>query len=555
MRTLTPEAPTPRSPARRVRAVARRSLTVQRSGMRLARGAAGVGVAASSRWLVSRFWPRSPETNENTSVTYVEASDDRTTLVWIHDYWTEAYGTGSVNLTVELVDVEGAVVATDVLSLRGRATEVVDVRELCRRHGVALPHHGQLVVRMHADALVAGRPVQVVADYVDDHGNASGVHGQYGFCERPLAQAVGSMRVDARPGHHTLVMVPNTFAGGHTVRPSLSVFNARGESQAASLDPLAPLATAMVRLDEVVDGLDGFLGGEDGHVSVRLPYPAARLLCRTESPDGTRVVNHGTIDRTSDQLPGCPAEWTASHAVATLPVALAGCDVALVVPNRLGRHAGPHRLHLRFRGADGAVLAAHQVTVVRNGSVRVPVSDLARRTAPGAAHVLVHATPIDPDEDAPSLLELVVLLERDGRPVAEALAGGGFFNDPVPPGLPWPDLRRTRIFSRAVLGHGHRTEIVLANPSSRPDFDVTATPLVRVLDLAGEEVGSFTLTIPPNGAVTFDPAEMIGAAVERLGPTGAAVITLRDTTARLYGYCAIDRPGAAAIRFDHLIGG
>ena len=116
-------------------------------------------------------------------------------------------------------------------------------------------------------------------------------------------------------------------------------------------------------------------------------------------------------------------------------------------------------------------------------------------------------------------------------------------------------MRRTRIFSRVITDERTRTRVFLANPCSRDDYDVVATPSVRLLNLDGEVIGTVVPEIPPHGCVELDIAQVFGECVDALGPSGRGLLKVRDTEARLYGFCFVDIAGAPAMPLDHLIGG
>ena len=174
------------------------------------------------------------------------ADDTRTTLAWLHNYWSDAYKIERPVLDATLIDAAGHEVATWVIALEPDATEVIDIREQCRSVAVALPFEGQLLLRLAHENVVPGRPVQVFAEYVADGGQATGVHGQYGLVDRPLAQVVSGMRVEAGNGVRTAVVFANSFEGSHGATPmraELEVRNAAGARRHVHLDRLAPRAT------------------------------------------------------------------------------------------------------------------------------------------------------------------------------------------------------------------------------------------------------------------------------------------------------------------------
>src|SRR4029078_10364386 len=109
---------------------------------------------------------RKPVDPVNTSLTWARADESMTTLVWLHNYWSDAYGIAAPHLHASLVDLAGATVATFEIDLDPDATEAIDVRARCRELGVPLPHEGELLLALRDDAIVPGGPVQVFGEYV-----------------------------------------------------------------------------------------------------------------------------------------------------------------------------------------------------------------------------------------------------------------------------------------------------------------------------------------------------------------------------------------------------
>lgn len=532
-----------------------------RSARRFVLGSRGLGAGVAARWLWQRGARPEPST-QNSAFAWVVANERRTTVAWFHNYWSDTYGIPRPTLAFALLDQEGAARHTWTETLEPDATIAIDVREVCRDTDIPLPFEGQLLTRLDDDRLVPGRPVQCLVDYIDDEGNATGVHGQYGLMRNPLAQTVSGMRVESGPGVRTAVVVTNPYDGpgspaGLVAR--VTVLNGKGGKRSRHVGPISPRGARRVWLDELFPGLPTFLEGQAGHVAVRLPCPSSRLATVLEYDDGRWITNHGTVDRVFDQGRGVPETWRSTFPVVS---ALVRCDhrrdTVLTFPNRLGPASSRYDVLVKIYAQHGALLAEGAVPIPPNGVARLSARELLTSRGiglPMVAGAEVTVRPVVRMAETPAVLDLLVGLTEDDRLLGEVQVGSDFFNADVPPGLRVPDVRRTRTFGRVLVGAGRRSWIFLANPAGRDPYDGVAHPSVTLLDRSGVEQAVVDLELPPHGSVLLDVADAFPDATKMLGTTGSGIVRVRDTTARVYGFSFVETAGSTTIPIDHLVGG
>lgn len=496
----------------------------------------------------------------NSGLAYATADEQATTLVWLFNYWHDAYGIPEPDVDIRLVDPSGRSVAERRIRLAPDATAVVDVRDLCRSSGVGLPFIGQVLLSLEHEHLVAGRPLQMFVEYARDDGARSGVHGQYGLQRRAAGQVVGCIRAEGGRRGRTGVVVVNAFDGRNGTRPmraAVEVRNADGRRLRTRLPALGPMASRMVWLDELFPSLDRFLSGRTGHARVYLPTPSSRLA--TVYDTGDRVIyNRAAVENGWSQQPGRPAGWTASAPVAACPVRVdERYDTRLTLPNVLGPSRGAYWFDCTVRAPDGAIVCRGRELVPEGGLRTVSLGRLLAGQGvdrcTGMAEITVERA--DAGDELPQMFDVLVGLERDGDLVAEALIGGEYLNGPVPPGAGLPDVRRTRNFGRVRVGDGDRTLVFLGHPAAVPGYDVEAHAAVTLVDLGGRPVDAVELTLPAHGSVVLDVAETFPGAREALGVRGWGMVKVRATDARLYGTHLVETDGATTAVFDHLVGG
>lgn len=497
----------------------------------------------------------------NSSFTWAVADDSTNTIAWLHNYWSDAYGMEAVSLRSSLIDRSGALAAAWEIHLATDATVAIDVREVCRLHNVPLPFEGQLLLELEGEKLVAGRPVQLFAEYLREDGEGTGVHGQYGLLSRPAAQILSSMRVESGDGTRTAVVLVNPFSSPRatTLRSEITVVASDGRTRKAKLPALAPRASERVYVDDVVPDLDAFLGGETGNMRVKVPCPMSRIATMVEYSDDRRVVNHGTIDRSYDQGAGIAAGWTASTPVTS---AMVVCDqrrdTVLTFQNVWGPVPVTYRVHIVLRDADGSELASRDITVPRLHTQHVSLREMltsAGVALPAMAHAELSLLPERGVDEMPTTFDALLGIFDDGRLAAEVVIGSDFYNADVPPDVTWPAVRRTRTFGRVRVGSGARTTIFLTHPRSDQTHDAVAEPTATLLDTSGTSRVQKTLHIPAGGFACFDIEELFPEAKALLGPTGFGTLRIRDTGAKLYGYYFVETPGAKTFPICHLIGG
>jgi hypothetical protein len=532
-----------------------------RVGRRMVRRAAVSARDVGPRaFVASVFDGRRPSRSiTNASLTWATAREGRNTVVWIHEYWNDTYGVVDPAVTVTLIRDDGSVVAAWSLPLTPRSTHAVDVRGECLARGVALPFEGQLRAEIDSDALVGGRPLQLLAEYRDDNANASMVHGQYGPSARPLAQVIGAIRVDPDAVAQWLSLT-NGFAGGprSSMRPQVTIRAHDGRTRRVRLPAVAAGTSTLVDLHALVPDLATFLGGRAGQVGVRLPYPASRIASCTVFADGRRVVNHGTIDRVFDQSRGVPSNWSESWPVVSVPfVARPDLETVITVPNRLGPVLGPQRVTITLYDAGGTSVGDETHDIDPDAMVEIRSHAVLGRLGvpePFVGHVELTARLLDDSDAQPAILDVVVGIEHRGLLIGEVLAGGAFFNAPVPPRFPSPDVRRTRVFGLVRLGAGERTHVFLANPAGRDDYEVRSETVLTLVDETGCTVATAEVQLAPHGGRWFDLDLVFPTGRAALEPTGVGALRVRDTTARVYGYFVIEN-GGQTVMIDHLVGG
>ena len=529
---------------------------------RVVDGARGLGPSVTLAWAARRVTGKLARRHENTSFTWVIADHRTTTIAWLHNYWSDAYGIDRPELSAELFDTSGASVACWSVGLEPDATTSIDIRERCLARAVQLPFEGQLLLRLVDDKLMAGRPVQVFAEYERDDGESTGVHGQYGEMEMPAAQVVSTMRVEGQRGNRTAVIVMNAYngPGGLTpMRAELSVLSADGRHQRARLPALAPRASRRVYVDEVFPDLARFLGDDPGHLRLKLPCPSSRVSTLVEYEDGRRIVNHGTVDRIFDQGAGVPVGAAEAGPVAS---AFVICDdrwdTELTLPNVWGPVASAYEAQIDVFGSDGGHLVTHTVQVPRDGLVQIamrPVLQNAGVPLPAVGHAQVSVRPSSAIDEWPVTFDLLVgLLKRDEL-VGEVQVGSDFYNAPVPAGARWPDIRRTRVFGRVRVGRALRTYVFLSHPLAGRGHGAPAKPQLTLVSSDGTRKLTHRVELPTHGCLLAEVTKLFPEAPHFLGESGAGTLRVRDTDARLYGFYFVDSDYARTVPVCHLIGG
>jgi len=548
--------------AKTIRSRGRQSL---RAARRVTGGARSFGPRTTAEWA----WSRRPgdhgsgATAENTSFTWVQASERSTTHVVVHNYWSDAYGIERPELQASLITTDGTVLDQWTFTLPPDGTEVIDVRTRCAAAAIALPFEGQLLLRLAHDDVVAGRPVQHYADYLRDDGESSGVHGQYGFIQLPLAQGVGTMRVESGSGRRTAVVLHNAYAGPGSptsMEVPVDVFAHDGRRRSVRLDPLAAGASRLVWLDECFDGLDAFLDDRPGHVRVELGCPSSRVFTYVAlPPDGRPVVNHGTVDRLLQQDPGVPVSWTESWPVLSMLVWCDGDrDTVVALPNLWGPARADYPVRIDVFDEAGQRVATERLTVPAGGLTERSMAELLRDAGVGlpfTGNAEVRLRAPAGVEELPAVFDGLVAIRAAGTLVGEVQVGSEFYNAAMPPECRQPDIRRTRIFGRVVVGADRRTWIHLAHPVADDGEHAASATLLTLLDGSGEHRSTREVALPPHGSLLSTVEDLFPEAAELLGPSGTGVLRVRDTTARLYGFAALEVDGARTIAIDHLTGG
>jgi hypothetical protein len=496
--------------------------------------------------------PPGPATNSG--LVWLRAGGGWDTTVWLHDYWLDAYG-------IEGVAVAATVLGRHTVVAPPGATTRLRASALCARHGVALPFEGQLLLEVTHERLVAGRPVQVHADYTHP-GGQTGVHGQYGLMAMPTTHVAGNLRLDPGPGSTTWIIVGNHYVGPGgpcPMRAGVTVADADGRSRHAELPVLPPLGVRRVVLHDVFGDLTAFLGGRPGQIRVRVPCPGTRITAFTAYPDGRVVASHATDDRVFDRNPGLPGDWTATWPVAATPLFWdAHRDTTLTFINRWGPVPADQRVTVRVYDRDGVIQAGCGLVVPRDGVRELALGAVCRAAGlrPGIV-ALAESTvePAAPQVQRPVRFDVVAGLLLDGRRVGEVQTGSEIYNAPPPTGMGWPDVRRTRTFARVDLSAGSDQGLFLAHPLGAPSSAVMAATALTLIDGRGRPVARHDVRIPPHGFVATSLDAIFPDGRARLGPGGVGALRVRSVDARLFAYHTVRPSGRAALSVDHLMGG
>lgn len=532
---------------------------VARSTRRIVDGGRGLGFTTTARWGIDQL-TGGPPALVNTSLTWVRADTDTTTVVWINNYWSDAYGIECPHIEGELLGADGTTVATFAVDLAVDATVVLDTREILRDQGVSFPFDGQVLLQVRHERIVPNRPLQVFAEYRRDSGECSGVHGQYGLLATPAAQVVSAMRVEAGPDVRTGFIVTNAYDGAgnpRAMKTTLAVHAADGRVRSVHLPPVPARGTIVAYADELIPDLAAHLDGQPGHARIRLACPSSRIATFLESgPAQRRIVNHGTVDRIFDQENGIRPGWTASWPVASVCGRVDDrTDTVLAMPNVWGPVASDYVARIDVYRPDGSFVARHEQLIGRACFAEVGLRAIVGAEIGTIFHAEVSVRSPRADAERPHTFDLLVGVHVDGTLVAEAQVGAEFYNAAVPDGVRWMDIRRTRIFGRVDQREGRCTWIFLGFPVGQADAPGPTEPLLTLVSADGLRRSSTTITLPAHGCRQFAIDELFAEADAVLGPDGIGQLRVRDTEARLYGYSWVEHPTATTFPLDHLIGG
>jgi hypothetical protein len=537
-----------------------------RIGRRVIAGGMGLGFGATFGWVNGRIrHVQPPPQATNSAFVWARAANDCSTIVWIHNYWSDTYDIPNPTISCTLLSGPGIAVASVEVDLPKDGTIGVDVRTICRDHHIDLPFEGELLLEVTHEKIMAGRPLQVFAEYVHDSGEATGVHGQFGFTTKPFANLVASMRVEEGNGARTSFVIVNSYTGParRAIRPVLELYSADGRTMKKRLPAIPQLASRRIYTKDVFPTADEFLGGSTGHARVLMPCPSSRMATLIEFPDGRDVVNHGTDSRLLDQGPGLPRDWSTTWPVAGGMVLLGpNRDTVISLPNNWGPYAEPYVATIDVFSPDGARLASQEVRVAKHGWSQVSVGELlASHGVSQSQWPVAHAEVSLGASDShpfyrPATFDIMVAILDHGRLAGEVGVGGELFNCDIPPGLRMFPGRRTRTFGRVQIGPDVDTHIVLVHPTSDASHTVVAEPVLTLIGGDGRQRSSLEdVTIPVHGCVQLSVHDDFPDAVAVLGESGAGAVRVRNLNARLYGYYYTERRGAVTFPICHLIGG
>ena len=554
---------TPVATRRRVRRFGRAVRRVTTAGAHL-------GPAAPTAFTMRRLRGQRLTEPVNTSLTWVIADNDRTTRLWVHHYWADAYGGIDPALSAQLIDLDGRTVAAWSVEVPPHGLRVIDIAEQCAASGIPLPFEGQILLRAEHEGLVAGRPVQVFGEYRGGVG-ASGVHGQYGLQIKPASQLISGMRVDPSSSSRSAVVVVNAYDGtprGASKKSTLRLYNANGESRSVRLAEIEHRASRRVYVDELFDDVGGFLGDRPGHLVVSVACPSSRLLNLVEYDDGRCIVNHGTVDRLFDQGPGVEFAGTVpTQPVTSLPV---WCDdvreTIVTLPNRWGPLANDYSVTIDVFDLSGLHRATLVEMVPSNGLRVVRIGEALRREGIEESfrgHAEVRVAPNGAVDEWSAWVDMIVGFEDRGLLAGEVQVGSDFFNCDSDHGLPEPLIRRTRVTGRVASGEGLIAWLFVAHPVAstpearcdRRDSMPSAAVTLTLLDSEGRERAMKTVDLPAHGGLCAAVRDLWPELDALLAPVGTGTVRVRSTEARLYGYSWIEEPDSLTFPICHLIGG
>ena len=554
---------TPVATRRRVRRFGRAVRRVTTAGAQL-------GPAAPAAFTIHRLRGQQPPDPVNTSLTWVVADSDHTTRLWVHHYWADAYGGIDPSLSAQLIDGYGQMVASWSVQVPPHGLRVIDIAEQCGACGVPLPFEGQLLLRAEHEGLVPGRPVQVFGEYRSRAGS-SGVHGQYGLQTKPASQLISGMRVDPSRSNRSAVVIVNAYDGTPrraSKHSTLRLFNAHGESRSVRLAEIEHRASRRVYVDEVFEDVDGFLGGQPGHMVVSVPCPSSRLLNFVEYDDGRFIVNHGTVDRLFDQGPGvASAGASPTQPVTSLPV---WCDddrdTIVTLPNRWGPLTNNYLATIDVYDLGGRHRATLTELVPANGLRVIRMYEALRREGiegPFHGHAEVRVAPKGVLDEWPAWVDMLVGFEDHGRLAGEVQVGSDFFNCDSDDGLPEPLIRRTRVTGRVATGEGVVAWVYVGHPvaltaEARTGAGSSLAPAavtLTLLDSEGRERATHCVVLPAHGGLCTAVRDLWPELDDLLAPAGIGTVRVRSTDARLYGYSWIEEQNSVTFPICHLIGG
>jgi hypothetical protein len=235
-------------------------------------------------------------------------------------------------------------------------------------------------------------------------------------------------------------------------------------------------------------------------------------------------------------------------------------ETALTFPNVWGPVAGAYEALIDVFASDGGHLATHTVHVPRDGLVQVGMTTVLREGGvplPVVAHAQVSVRPATAVDEWPATFDILVGLLRRDELVGEVQVGSDFYNAPVPAGLRWPDIRRTRVFGRVRIDGGRRTRLFLCHPVAGTDHAPAAPALPQLTLVSSDGTRKLThqVELPARGCLLADVTDVFPEAPQFLGESGSGTLRVRDTGARLYGFYYVESDRARTVPVCHLIGG
>lgn len=513
-------------------------------------------------WVRDAVLSRVPVTNSG--FCWIKEGNGISTRLYVYNYWSENYGVPSVRLRWTLFDAAGRRRGTGVRTLAADATAVIAGTDLLRDAGVASPFEGNVVCELTDRRLKAGRPVQMLGEYLGDDGTASCVHSQWGFFDRnrPRGAAGGHMHVLADEDYETVIVPQNCSRsrrdGGLANAPRVTIYNAAGEARTVTLPPVASGGFAHAAVRDLVEDPTAFFGGRSGNVRVEMATPSIRAFHYHRRRDGAISVNHGAGDYASfpERVRPTPRATCDALGLASLAVAPAWnehCVTSRYVLHNNYVPVGAYAFDVRLYDTAGTMVAERKQAIhlapreTRVVTLRELVGETGDAPFRGTAQFALALH--DGATAYPPSFQLVVELWAAGR-VAATDAGSDLFNAPGASG------QRTKIFGRVVESASYETWICLAYPSADRDNGRPSATTVSLMTADSAARRTTTVALRPQGAVFARIGDLFDGAAEYLGAgQGVGLVKVRDTTAWLYGYHLLRHRGTGALATDHLIGG
>ncbi len=262
------------------------------------------------------------------------------------------------------------------------------------------------------------------------------------------------------PDRRTGIVVTNPYDGPGSpalLTAALTVFNADGESRSGGTVSVEP------------NGMRQRLPRRDGPGPRRVPRRSQRPRPAPGAVPGVarrelrgvrrRRASHREPRHHRPDLPagrGCRASWLESAPVASVLVLGSDRETVLTLPNVWGPVAGDCDVEVRVFAPNGdAACSRTRSWCAATGWSRSG----SRSSSPvhGVAATCRSRTPRfgcrrEGGGEGPATFDVLVGFFVHGELAGEVQVGAEYFNAAVPPGVRFPDVRRTRVFAADEVG-------------------------------------------------------------------------------------------------------